>query len=560
MLTPVFTLAPVITLESARAALAGVFFLYLALLLGGALLRALRASFASRLEHAAYAITVGLGAWGLIGFSATVLGIFTPLFLWTAAICVLIFGRHDVRRHAHALRQLLKPGGAQQIKARFLSYTALKLLILLWLTLNAALIFVPLTGHDTLDYHFPIIESIARNEGLSFGLESTPIPFFGEIIYAIPTALFGEEGALIKGPGEKNAIEGPFVFQLVQWSTMPLLLIVLFGAAQRHLRQSFLPFMLVLLVLSLMDLWREVFHGGYVDMLAYLFGAVSVLLLFKAAADPHKTSAALRPPSAQMLNIGCLTVSNVALAGVLLGFALAVKYHGLFFAATGGVLLILALRQTRTPLREARRAIIAFMLAALVVCSFWYLKNTFTYGNPVYPFFSDAQATSDVNTFLADRTVKNFFAFPYLRYAGAFTQENESSSRLIIFGYFILFTLLVPATLLLQKRWPRPTVLAVVLFLAFYTMTFLTSHQHRFLLPSQIFLAFALTFLIDERFSWLATRRFRLYQIPRRLAPVLLPLIFFIVFLGNIHYFYVRWQYFLGILDTQGYIADIGSQ
>ncbi|MDZ4285039.1 MAG: hypothetical protein U1A28_04395 [Patescibacteria group bacterium] len=555
MLSPVFTLSPLLTLESARAALAGVFFLYLALLLGGLLLRALRITFDTTLERVAYATIIGLGVWGLIGFSAAVLGIFTPALLWAAAACILLFARRDVRAHTRALRSLPRAGETQSIKARFLSYTALKFLILLWLALNAALIFVPLTGHDTLDYHYPIIESIARNQGLSVGLESTPIPFFGEIIYAVPTTLFGETGRLIKGPGEKgsekNAIEGPFAFQLVQWSTMPFLLIVLYGAAQRHLRQSFLPFMLVLLVLSLMDLWREVFHGGYVDMLAYLFGAASILLLFKEAAAPRDN---------KMLNIRCLTVSTVALAGILLGFALAVKYHALFFALAGGGLLLAALRQRRLPLRTARTLLLTFVLTTMLVSSFWYLKNTFVHGNPVYPMFSDTRATSDVNTFLADRTVKNFLAFPYLRYAGAFTQENESSSRLIIFGYFVLFALLVPITLLLQRRWSRPTVLAVLLFLALYTMTFLTSHQHRFLLPSQISLAFALTFLIDERFSWLATRRFPLYKTLRRLAPALLPIIFFIVFLGNIHYFYVRWQYMLGILDTEGYIADIGSQ
>jgi hypothetical protein len=553
MLSPIFTLTPLITLESARAALAGVFFLYLALLLGGVLLRALRVSFDSALERGAYAIITGLGVWGLVGFALAVFGLFTQALLSAAAVLVLILARRDIAAHIRALRSFCAPGGAQRAKAYFLSHTGFKLLILVWLATNAALIFVPLTGHDTLDYHYTIIDGIARNRGLAPGLSLTPIPFFGEIVYAVPTALFSDTGTLTSGPGERNAIDGPFAFQLVQWSTMPLLLMVLYGAARRFLRQSFLPFVLVLFVLSLMDLWREVFHGGYIDMLAYLFGAASVLVLFRVSAASRENN--------KLRDIRCPAVlSAVTLAGILLGFALAVKYHALFFALAGGALLLAALRSERLSLRAARQTLLVFVLAALLIPSFWYLKNTFTYGNPIYPMFSDSQATNDVSNFLADRSVKNFFAFPYIRYAGWFTSEYESSSRLITFGYFILFALLAPITLLLQKRWSRPTVLAIFLFLALYTMTFLTSHQHRFLLPSQVFLAFALTFLIDERFSWLATRRFRIYPLVRRLAPILLSLVFFVVFLGNIHYFYVRWQYMLGILDTQGYIADIGSQ
>ncbi len=317
MLTPNFTLAPLITLESVRAALAGLVFLYLALLAGSIVLRALRVSIGTALERYAYALIAGLGAWGIIGFGAAVLGVFTPLALSFVAALILILARRDIVAHIRALRALLAPDGARRAKEYFFSQTACKLLILFWLAANAALVFVPLTGHDTLDYHFPIIESITRNEGLGFGLERTPIPFFGEIIYAVPIALFHETRAVISGPGPtgeaKNAVEGPFAFQLVQWSTMPLLLIVLYGAARRHLRQSFLPLLLVLLVLSLMDLWREVFHGGYIDMLAYLFGAASTLLLFNAAATPQSAVHTVKHPmfnSTKLLNIGCLTVLN----------------------------------------------------------------------------------------------------------------------------------------------------------------------------------------------------------------------------------------------------------
>lgn len=77
-----------------------------------------------------------------------------------------------------------------------------------------------------------------------------------------------------------------------------------------------------------------------------------------------------------------------ALAGMLLGFAAATKYLGLFFLGAVGVLACSrALRRSDDPAGRTE-AILPFGLAALASAGPWYLRQVVVTGNPLFPFYT----------------------------------------------------------------------------------------------------------------------------------------------------------------------------
>jgi len=191
--------------------------------------------------------------------------------------------------------------------------------------------------------------------------------------------------------------------------------------------------------------------------------------------------------------------------------------------------------------------------------------------------FSNRQFGVEVGGFIMERTVLNFFFFPFLRFGKWFISNKESSSRLIVLAYFSLAWLLAlffagirkKLTPLEKDRGYESALggftMLEALFFAFvcvYTLfSFIFSHQIRFFLPAVLMLALLLVLLFDKLYSFLkhsfSEARFREFIAATLLG---LNLIFTIIFLGNFHYFHVKYYYFLGYYTDEEYVEEIGGQ
>lgn len=514
---------------TARVAL----FTYAAYLAGALILRRLRIVGDDRFFFRTYACLAGFAAFGWAGMVLAALGIFTASALWLVLASVALIGRRDIARHLEVAAAWVKSRERKgRVRRFFAEHGFLKGVILAWLLLNLLIVFVPITGHDTLDYHLPIIQSIVAEGRLTFdpSIPSYPhLPVMGEILYAIPMALFG------------NNTE-PFTFQLFQYLALPFMLLIVYDLLRGALRERFLGFASLLGILAIMDFEREVLHGGYVDVYAFLFGMGSFFLILKRGSQGE-----LRKP-------------ELYLSALLLGASIGVKYTGFFFGAANALFFCIYFMRRKEFVDFFRNALWYGGIAA-IVGGYWYLKNAIIFGNPVYPMFSDAQATANVGFFLFDRTFLNFLMFPFVRYGQWFVQEVETSSRLVVLGYFILAYLLI-AFFLVRREKIGTLAISLFVFIELYLVfLFFSSHQYRFLIPGTIALPPLLALLAD-RFYERARRLWseRVFQRLMRFSLVLVHIATLFLLIANIHYFEVKFRYLTGYYDQEEYILEIGGQ
>lgn len=505
---------------------------YLALLGGEHVLRVLRVPPGPVLRRFAYALLAGFGLIGIAGTALGAIGAFTPQALWSLALFLLVASWRTIRSHWLSVKRFRVRAVAASLRGESFGMMLLRFVIGLWLTANFFIAFVPLTGHDTLDYHFPVMEGLVRTGTLDLSAASrTPLPVFGEALYAVPIAMFGETGA-------------PYVFQLLQYGVMALLAVLIYAFLRDRVRHPLFALLGVLLTFSLTDLWREVLHGGYVDVIGFLYGIASVLIVVEHAANREAR------PSAPL-----------ALSALFLGIASSIKYTGLIFGAFSGFVLLGMFLWRRERAKRALAALAKYALVVIVVAGFWYAKNAVVFRNPVYPMFSNVQATAEINVFLLDRTPVNLVTFPFHRYSQWFVQERETSSRLIVLGYLALMYALLAAVLAVRGKL-RTSELLLFAFVEFYfAVLFFLSHQYRFLLPATIGMPVLLALLGDTIFGELRQRlRDGTYRVLFRAATALSVIAFLAVFAGNIHYFAVKFRYAIGVYSEVEYVLEIGGQ
>lgn len=505
---------------------------YAALVAGETILKWFKAPFSFTLRRIAYALLAGYGAIGFMGTLLGAIGAFTPQVLWSVAVFGLVAMRHVIRLHWRLLRSVHWSSYTSLFKNESRGIGILRFLVLLWLIVNAVIVFVPITGHDTLDYHLPVMRSLVETGTLDLSAGSfTPLPVFGEVLYAVPMAMFHETAA-------------PFMFQLLQYIVFVLFVIIVYSFLKDRTKNALFPFVGVLGLLSLMDLWREVLHGGYVDVIGFVYGLVSMLIVIEHVSEKES------PPSAPL-----------TLSALFLGFAVSIKYTGLIFGACNGIILIPWLWWRKEKIKHALAMLSKYALIVLVVAGFWYAKNAVVFQNPIYPLASDAQATEDIGFFLMDRTLPNLFIFPFYRYAQWFVQDNETSSRLVVLGYLITMYLLLVIVLLLRRKL-RASEWSLVVFIHFYfIILFFLSHQYRFLLPATMGLPILLALLGDSIIDE-ARKRFQEATYRKIVRTVLLgsAIAFLLVFAANIHYFAVKFRYIAGLYSREEYILEIGGQ
>jgi len=202
-----------------------------------------------------------------------------------------------------------------------------------------------------------------------------------------------------------------------------------------------------------------------------------------------------------------------------------------------------------------------YPLVIYLISGFWYMKNSILFGNPFYPMYGDPVFEAQVHWFVIPPTFWNFFAFPFYTFDRWFFSDRESSSRLLVFFYFIFTYVGMAFFALIRKRFSMAEILSFVFVELYLLLLFLSSHQIRFLLPSLIMVVVTLALLTDKFLVYIKEKKQdNTYQKLLTWAKRGSIAIFIVIFLGNIHYFEIKFRYILGLYTEKEYIIVIGGQ
>ena len=168
---------------------------------------------------------------------------------------------------------------------------------------------------------------------------------------------------------------------------------------------------------------------------------------------------------------------------LLLGLALGTKYTGLQAVSVGAVLVLLGAR---------RREVLPFLVLALAVGGFWYVKNVLWTGNPVFPFYYSLFGGKNWDGFSARIYAEEQSTFGIGRGPGAILGLVAIPSRFTnpapLQGLGFPFVALGAGGLAALIGWgvrqetPRPERRALLAAGLVFALWILTSEQSRYIL------------------------------------------------------------------------------
>ncbi len=326
----------------------------------------------SFLERACLDFAFGLGVLSLVFFSFGLLGLFTPMIAWGISIFGLIIFQRAVRRWLNDLRAgLVMAYPLSRLDKLFFFFVLFILLI------NLSLALAPPTRWDSLVYHLEIPQRYAEDGRISFLPDNqyAGFPGLSSMWYSWAILMHAPTSAAVFG-----------------WMVGVLAILGMAGLFSRVSEKEY--FWLAPAFLLSGSSLSQSLHWAYVDWWVILFGIVSWIVLL-----------------AYLENEQGLWI---VLAGVLLGFAISVKYTaGMLLVLFGFVLLVYSRRPLQefssrsakshffnwfnlplTGTRFRRLVIECFLLAifAFVTVSPWLLKNYLYTGQPIYPIIAGRQS------------------------------------------------------------------------------------------------------------------------------------------------------------------------
>lgn len=131
----------------------------------------------------------------------------------------------------------------------------------------------------------------------------------------------------------------------------------------------------------------------------------------------------------------------------------------------------------------------------------------------------------------------------------------------MVLGYFVALYGLMGLRIFRGPRLSLTELLLFVFVQGYLAFHFAFSHYLRYLLPPIIILPVLLALLADGLLTGLRIRlasvRFSLLEKSARAACVCAAVA---LFLGNLHYFQIRFSYILGIYSEGRYMNEVGSQ
>jgi hypothetical protein len=309
-------------------------------------------------EEIVFSAALGLGALSLLTFGLGLVGLFHRWLFWLLLVVLAVVLYPQMKAIASQLREgLILPTGTRLNQA-----LALYLGFILVLAFFQCL--TPPTAWDSQVYHLTGPQLYLQAHRLPVDMD---IPYLGfpPLLEMLFTA-----GMLLKGH---------VVARLIHYAYGLLTLLALFAFAGRYFNRKVAWLSMAVFYsipsLVLVSTW------AYVDLglIFYEFTAFYAFMRWLEARDkwpgfgnPGQTRAEERDKR------------WLALAAVLCGLAMGVKYTSVILPIT--LALMIALRFRQEGLKETGKALLLFGLLAVVVASPWYLKNFFSTGNPFYPF------------------------------------------------------------------------------------------------------------------------------------------------------------------------------
>lgn len=508
-------------------------FSYITYLGGDLVFKFLKLNLASNIQNIVYRFLSGMSLLAVSAFIMASYEEFNTSSLWILSVVIFFLSSETVLKHFNFLKSETVHSLWKEIKTVYREQSFLKIIMTIWFVCNFIIVFVPVTGHDTLDYHLPIMQDLIQNQTLTYSdkIDSySYLPILGEILYATPIAMFGERSS-------------PYIFQVIQYSFLLLFVALVYDFTKKRTKIKFLPFVASFGMMAVMDFEREIMHGGYIDVPSFLLSIASLFILVEYVLESKELK---WPP--------------IILSSILIGVASSIKYSALFIFGIDGLILIYAIFKNRFSLKKGLSLLVVFTAIFVCISGVWYLKNYALYDNPVYPMISNKETTSQVGLFVRDRTITNMMVFPFYKFSRWFYFGKESSSQLILLGYFILMYLLILWSLFTRKKWSTTEIALFGFIQSYFWFIFFVSHQNRFMLPSLILIPLFLALMTEKVYSSLKQKiSSSSYDKFIRKSYFALSFAVVILLIGNLHYFYVRWKYIFGITDKKAYIIEIGG-
>jgi hypothetical protein len=352
------------------------------------------------------------------------------------AVCIIFISILSVIGLAYIpfiLLLLLGLLGLKDLKHKKVSW-----LILLFLLLLPAFLLTlyPPTLWDDIEYHLPIAQSILKYNQLKFDiyLRFPVFPINGEMLFTM------------------GLLAGPITAQLMSWISLFVLSVGCFSELERnHSRfESFLSSSL-LLSNTILILYGTI---SYIDVILGVFITSSIIALFNFFQKKYK-----------------FWLYTSALS---LGIAIGIKYSALIFCLGLGIIFIL---------RRQRLSLLAkYIVIVMIFGSFWYIRNIYYTGNPVWPFagslfgYSNIWSLSDYEGFfdsffresnILNKTFINFLNFPFFL--------SDYGLNLILWPGLLLSLVLLYKNLHIQNLF--------IIFIIYTIFWFSTANLARYYIP-----------------------------------------------------------------------------
>lgn len=330
---------------------------FLFVCVGNRIVRWLRLTGMTRVEHLLISAGLGAGTISLVLLGLGIAGLWHPgflrgIFYASVGSCLGIILLNMRRRHGEGSAQQYAPAPAQQERPGILQGVALGL-ILLAVVMNVLATAAPVTSYDALVYHLALPKLYLLRGQITPTPENlySGIPFGIQMLYGLTLALANEN--------------------------LAALLLCSFG---------------IVTALTIWVLLRR-HASNHAGMLAALFYYLCPLVLYGSwqsgidLGGGFYLTLALSSLSLGLRNSETESRAWPMATGIFLGLAMGVKYTFLPIAAVF-VLVIFWLRKRSGNTAAMKEAVITATIAAAVFMP-WLIKNIFFYGNPLYPFFNN---------------------------------------------------------------------------------------------------------------------------------------------------------------------------